>query len=97
LLESTSKTYPLGLRMRVGHVIKILGAGLLPAPPYHLDRIYTLLPYVTAATRICLTNFIDFQADSTLRRLLWLGSDYDGCDVLVLAMIAVGSIVVSQC
>jgi hypothetical protein len=69
--------------MRVGHVIKILGAGLLPAPPYHLDRIYTLLPYVTAATRICLTNFIDFQADSILRRLLWLGSDYDGCDVLV--------------
>jgi hypothetical protein len=38
-------------------VIRTLGAGGKSAPPYHLDRIYTL-HYVTAATHLCLTGLI---------------------------------------
>lgn len=39
---------PLGLRVRVGHVIRTLSAGGR-APLYHLDRMYTILHYVTAS------------------------------------------------
>jgi hypothetical protein len=46
------QSYPLGLRVGVGHVTKTLGAALPPAPLYHLYRIYTLLRYVTAAIGI---------------------------------------------
>jgi hypothetical protein len=56
-----SSPTPLGLRVGVGHVTKTLGAGGKPAPLYHLYRIYTLLHYVTAATRIPFQYFQPYE------------------------------------